>query len=60
MDWLGDTNMKLTAKRRRDLVDVIEIIKAGAEVTRARDYLRQYASDLVPSFEQLVTEALGE
>lgn len=52
--------MKLTAKRRRDFVDVIELIKAGADVTRARDYVRQYASDLVPSFEQLVTEALGE
>ena len=53
--------MKLTAKRRRrDIVDVIELIKAGADVTRARDYLRQYAGDLVPLFEQLVSEALSE
>lgn len=52
--------MKLTAKRRRDLVDVFELIKAGADVNRARDYIRQYASDLVPSFEQLVSEALSE
>ena len=52
--------MKLAAKRRRDLVDVIELVKAGADVKRVRDYLQQYASDLVPSFEELVNEALGE
>lgn len=52
--------MKLAAKRRRDLVDVIELVKVGADVSRVRDYLRQYASDLVPSFEELVNEALGE
>ena len=52
--------MKLAAKRRRDLVDVIELVKAGADVTRVRDYLEQYASDLVPKFEELVNEALGE
>jgi hypothetical protein len=52
--------MKLTAKRRRDLVDVVELVKAGADVNRVRDYLRQYASDLVPSFEELVNEALAE
>jgi hypothetical protein len=52
--------MKLTAKRRRDLVDVIELIKAGADVSPVRDYLERYASDLVSSFEQLVNEALAE
>jgi hypothetical protein len=52
--------MKLAAKRRRDLVDVIELVKVGADVNRVRDYLRQYANDLVPSFEELVNEALGE
>jgi hypothetical protein len=52
--------MKLAAKRRRDLVDVIELVKVGADVNRVRDYLRQYAADLVPSFEKLVNEALGE
>jgi hypothetical protein len=48
------------AKRRRDLVDVIELVKAGADVNRMRHYLRQYASDLIPSFEELVTEAVSE
>ena len=28
--------VKLTAKRRRDLVDVIELIKAGADLNRVR------------------------
>ena len=50
--------MKLAAKRRRDLVDVIELVKVGADVNRVRDYLLQYASDLVPQFEELVNEAL--
>jgi hypothetical protein len=52
--------MKLAAKRRRDLVDVIELVKAGADVNLVLDYLRQYAADLVPKFEQLVNEALAE
>lgn len=52
--------MKLAAKRRRDMVDVIELVKAGADVTSVREYLIQYASDLAPSFEELVSEARGE
>ena len=52
--------MKLAAKRRRDLVDVIELVKVGADVNGVRKYLRQYASDLVPQFEELVNEAFGE
>jgi hypothetical protein len=52
--------MKLAAKRRRDLVDVIELVKVGADVSRIRDYLQQYAIDLIPRFEELVNEALGE
>jgi len=52
--------MKLAAKRRKDMVDVIELIKAGADVKRVRHYLEQYACDLVPLFEELVNEALAE
>lgn len=52
--------MKLAAKRRRDLVDVVELVKVGADVNRVRDYLREYAGDLLPQFEELVNEALGE
>ena len=52
--------MKLVARRRKDMVDVIELVKAGADVKRVRDYLIQYAGDLVPMFEELVNEALDE
>ena len=52
--------MKLAAKRRRDLVDVIELVKVGVDVNRVRDYFQQYAADLIPTFEELVNEALGE
>lgn len=52
--------MKLVAKRRKDMVDVIELVKVGADVKRVRDYLRQYGNDLSPSFEELVDEALAE
>jgi len=52
--------MKLVAKRRKDLVDVIELVKAGANLKQVRDYLKRYAGDLVPLFEELVNEALNE
>lgn len=52
--------MKLSAKRRRDLLDVVELVKAGADVNRVRDYLRQHAGDLIPSFEELIRDALSE
>jgi len=52
--------MKLVANRRKDLLDVVELIKTGADVTRTRGYLKQYASDLLPLFEELVTEALAD
>jgi hypothetical protein len=50
--------MKLRARRRRDLLDVVELINAGADVRRVRRYLEQYASDLVAMFDGLVEEAL--
>jgi hypothetical protein len=51
--------MKLVAKRRKDQVDVIELIKAGADVKRVRHYLEQYAPDLIPFSEELVNEAFA-
>ena len=51
--------MKLMAKRRRDLVDVIELVKVGVDVKRVRNYLTQYASENLPQFEELVSEALA-
>ena len=52
--------MKLVAKRRKDLVDVVELIKVGADAKQVQNYLQQYAGDLLPLFEELVNEALGE
>lgn len=52
--------MKLMAKRRRDIADVVELVKVGADVNRVRGYLLQYASGLVPSFEELANEALAD
>lgn len=52
--------MKLVAKRRKDLLDVVELIKAGADVPQTRNYLTQYAPDLLPLFEELATEALAD
>ncbi len=52
--------MKLVAKRRRDLVDIVELIKVGIDVKSVRGYLMQYASDLVPLFEELIDEASAE
>ncbi|MGH9762796.1 MAG: hypothetical protein ACREAC_18390 [Blastocatellia bacterium] len=51
--------MKLVAKRRKDIVDVIELVRAGADVKLARSYLAQYARDLLPLFEDAVNEGLG-
>jgi hypothetical protein len=51
--------MKLTAGRRRDLLDVVELIKIGVDVKLIRAYLQRHADDLVPRFEDLVNEALN-
>jgi len=40
------------------MLDVVELVKAGADVKRVRDYLSHHASDLVP-FEELVNEVLA-
>ncbi len=52
--------MKLVAKRRQDLLDVVELIKAGVDLKRVRDYLGQYAGDLVALFEELANEDSNE
>jgi hypothetical protein len=49
--------MKLKAKRRRGLLDVVELIRAGAVLKPVRDYFKQHAADLLPMFEGLVEEA---
>ncbi len=51
--------MKLVAKRRKDMVDVVELVRAGADTKKARHYLEQYAADLLPLFDELVDESLA-
>lgn len=52
--------MKLVARRRKDQLDIIELLKAGLDEKQVRLYLQQYATDLIPLFDELVNEALGE
>lgn len=52
--------MKLVAKRRKDLLDVVELLRRSAEQKRIHEYLRCHSPDLLPEFEILVTEAFGD
>jgi hypothetical protein len=47
---------KLLAKRRKDLLDITALLKAGAGVTKIRQYLSQYAGEQLPLFETLLQE----
>lgn len=48
--------MKLIARRRQDQLDVVELIKAGADVRKTRAHLQRHAPDLLPLFEELLLE----
>jgi hypothetical protein len=52
--------MKLRANRRRDLVDVVELLRVGVDSNRIRDYLSEYAPDLTSRFDELADEALED
>ena len=52
--------MKLVANRRKDQVDIIELVKAGAAIKPIRHYLEKYASDLLDLFDTLAEEALAD
>ncbi|MCK6508992.1 hypothetical protein L6R29_03355 [Myxococcota bacterium] len=49
--------MKLVARRRQDQLDVIQLIKAGANTRSLRRYLQEHAADQLPLFEELLEEA---
>jgi len=53
-------HIKLVAKRRKDQVDIIELVKAGVDLKCVRRYLDRYARDLVSLFDELVDEAMAE
>jgi hypothetical protein len=52
--------MKLKSPRQKDRVDVIELIKAGVDLTACRGYLAQHAPDLATTFTALISQAAAE
>jgi hypothetical protein len=52
--------MKLKSPRRKDHVDVIEMIKGGIDATACRVYLMAHAPAFVPAFDECVGRAETE
>ena len=52
--------LKLKSPRRRDQVDVIEMIKAGIDAKQCREYLMAHAAALVGAFDESVRQAESE
>lgn len=50
-------HMKLKSPRRKDQVDVIEMIKGGIDTKRCREYLVAHASALLTVFDECVVQA---
>ena len=49
--------MKLLARRRQDLLDVVELLKVSANPAPVSEYLKSVAPELLSQFELLVEEA---
>ena len=52
--------MKLKSPRRKDQVDVIELIKGGIDTKQCREYLVANAPSFVGSFDECVAQAEAE
>jgi hypothetical protein len=52
--------LKLKSPRAKDRADVIELIKAGADVVRARAFLDAHARELVTSLDEATRAAAAE
>jgi hypothetical protein len=52
--------LKLKSPRSKDRTDVIEMVKAGLDVERARAYLASYRPDFLPKLEDVVRIARAE
>lgn len=52
--------MKMRSARRKDAADLVELIKAGIDIRRVRQYLAAKAPDLMARFDDLVEEAERE
>lgn len=49
--------MKLIARRRQDLLDVVELLKVGIDDRKVTRYLEQFAPELLPAYAELRDEA---
>lgn len=49
--------MKLVARRRQDLLDIVELLKCGGNPGKIRSYLEQNGPEFLESFEELLMEA---
>lgn len=52
--------LKLKSPRAKDRADIIELIKAGADVARVRKFLVAHAASLLPALDKAVEEARAE
>jgi hypothetical protein len=52
--------MKLKSPRRKDQVDVIEMIKGGIDTKRCREYLAAHASAFLGAFDECAALAEAE
>ncbi len=52
--------MKLKSPRRKDQVDVIELIKGGIDTSRCREYLVAHAPSFVEVFDECIAQAERE
>jgi hypothetical protein len=49
--------LKLLANRRKDQLDVVELLRVGGNARATREYLELHASDYLSTFEELLKEA---
>lgn len=52
--------LKLKSPRAKDRADVVELIKAGADVERTREFLARHASEFIAALEHAITTARAE
>lgn len=52
--------LKLKSPRRKDAVDVVELVKAGADERLLREYIRRHAPALMEKLDKLIQEAAEE
>lgn len=56
----GLVYMKLKSSRRKDLADIVELVKAGIDAQKVGGYLAKHAPNLIDKFKALAIEAEAE